>query len=63
MLTAVNLDSVGGAEQILLEIDRGLVRRGHTSLVFASLESKIAGTLIPTPALDGSITSPVIIES
>jgi hypothetical protein len=55
-LTAVSPDSVGGAEQILLEIDRGLVLRGHTSLVVASPDSKIAGTLIPTISVDGSIS-------
>jgi glycosyltransferase involved in cell wall biosynthesis len=55
-LTAVGPDSVGGAEQILLEIDRGLVRRGHTSLVVGSPESIIAGTLIPTISVDGSIS-------
>jgi len=56
-LTAVGPDSVGGAEQVLLEIDRGLVSRGHTSLVVARPESKIAGTLIPTISVDGSISN------
>lgn len=56
-LTAVGPDSVGGAEQVLLEIDRGLVRRGHTSLVVARPESRIVGTLIPTIPLNGSIST------
>lgn len=47
-LTPVAPDSVGGAEQILLAIDRGLVKRGHRSIVIAQPESKIAGELIPT---------------
>jgi glycosyltransferase involved in cell wall biosynthesis len=54
-LAAVSPDAVGGAEQILCEIDRGLVRRGHTSLVIACPESKIAGTLIPTISSRGPI--------
>ena len=37
-LTAVGPGSVGGAEQILMQIDRGLVRRGHRSLVIARPE-------------------------
>lgn len=56
-LTAVGPDSVGGAEQILLEIDRGLVHRGHTSLVVAPPESRIAGTLVPTISLNQSIST------
>lgn len=56
-LTAVGPDSVGGAEQVLVEIDRGLVRRGHRSLVVARPESKVAGTLIPTLSLNGCISS------
>lgn len=56
-LTVVGPDSVGGAERILLEIDRGLVRRGHTSLVVARPESILAGTLIPTVSLNRSIST------
>jgi glycosyltransferase involved in cell wall biosynthesis len=55
-LTVVGPDSVGGAEQILLQIDHGLVRRGHHSLVIARPESRVAGTLIPTVPIDGRIT-------
>lgn len=47
-LAAVTPDAVGGAEQVLLAVDRGLVRRGHRSIVVAQPESKIAGELIPT---------------
>ncbi len=56
-LAAVAPGSVGGAEQVLLEIDRGLVRRGHTSLVVARPDSRVVGTLIPTLSLDGSISA------
>ena len=55
-LAVVGPESVGGAEQILLQIDKGLVRRGHKSVVIARPESKIAGTLIPTVAMDGRVS-------
>jgi glycosyltransferase involved in cell wall biosynthesis len=50
-LAVVGPDSVGGAEQILLQIDGGLVNRGHRSLVVARPESQVAGTLIPTKSV------------
>lgn len=56
-LAVVSRESVGGAEQILLQIDEGLVRRGHQSLVIARPESKISGSLIPTVAIDGGISN------
>jgi glycosyltransferase involved in cell wall biosynthesis len=56
-LAAVTPDSVGGAEQILSEIDRGLVRGGHTSVVIARPDSKTTGTLIPALSLDGPIST------
>jgi glycosyltransferase involved in cell wall biosynthesis len=55
-LAVVGPESVGGAEQILLQIDEGLVRRGHKSVVIARPESKIAGTLIPTVAMNGRVS-------
>jgi glycosyltransferase involved in cell wall biosynthesis len=55
-LAVVGPESVGGAEQILLQIDEGLVRRGHKSLVIARPESKITGTLIPTVPVDGRVS-------
>ena len=45
----VSPDSVGGAEQVLAEIDRALVREGHTSLVVAAERSDVAGRLWPVP--------------
>ncbi len=56
-LGVVSRESVGGAEQILLQIDEGLVRRGHQSLVIGRPESKIAGTLIPTVSIDGGVSN------
>lgn len=55
-LAVVGPESAGGAEQILLQIDEGLVRRGHRSLVIARPESKISGTLIPTISVDGCVS-------
>lgn len=51
-LAVVGPESVGGAEQILLQIDEGLVRRGHQSLVIARPESRVSGTLIPSLSLN-----------
>jgi hypothetical protein len=56
-LTAVSPDASGGAEQILAEIDRGLVQRGCKSLVIASAGSRVAGTLIPTRKIEGLIST------
>lgn len=56
-LSVVSRESVGGAEQVLLQIDEGLVRRGYQSLVIARPESKIAGTLIPTVSSDGRVSN------
>lgn len=46
-LAPVGPDAVGGAEQILSQLDTALVRAGHTSVVIAS-EGRTAGTLIAT---------------
>ena len=40
--------AVGGAEQILTELDGALTAAGHTSLVLACEGSQAAGTLFPT---------------
>lgn len=42
--------SVGGAEQILGNLDAALVARRHTSLVIAREDSRLAGELIPIHA-------------
>jgi glycosyltransferase involved in cell wall biosynthesis len=43
------LDAVGGAEQILSDLDQALVSAGHTSLVVACEGSQAAGTLFAGP--------------
>jgi glycosyltransferase involved in cell wall biosynthesis len=47
--------AVGGAEQILYQIDRALVAAGHRSIVIASEGSQTAGVLLPTPRVNGII--------
>ena len=55
-MASVSQDSSGGAEQVLSEIDRGLIERGHRSLVVACPGSRVSGTLIPTQAVEGPIS-------
>ena len=45
----VGPDAIGGSEQILTELDRGLTAAGHTSVVIAASGSKVRGTLIAGP--------------
>lgn len=52
---AVTEDPAGGAEQVLAQIDRALVRAGHRSLVLAPEGSRVAGELLPVPAIGGAI--------
>ena len=47
--------AVGGAEQILTELDGALAAAGHTSLVLACEGSQAAGTLFPTPLLGSDL--------
>lgn len=47
----VGLDAVGGAEQVLSQLDHALVKAGHRSIVVACEGSKAAGTLVPVPAI------------
>lgn len=48
----VRPDTAGGAEQVLIELDRALVEAGHESVVVAPTGSRVRGHLIPiaTPA-------------
>ena len=46
----VGLNAAGGAEQILTLLDRGLVARGHHSIVIAAERSQVAGQSIALPA-------------
>lgn len=52
----VGPDAVGGAEQVLSHLDAALVAAGHRSVVVACEGSEPAGTLVPSPAVDGAIT-------
>ena len=54
-LAAVSVDAVGGAEQVLVVLDRALVARGHESLVVACEGSSVAGTLLPIPPPSGEL--------
>ena len=51
----VGEDAAGGAEQVLGLVERGLVRRGHRSIVVACQGSRPAGELVPTAPLPPSI--------
>jgi glycosyltransferase involved in cell wall biosynthesis len=48
--------AVGGSEQVLTMLDAALVRAGHRSLVIACAGSVTAGTLIPVPRFEGTLT-------
>ncbi|MGH8111282.1 MAG: glycosyltransferase [Rhodanobacteraceae bacterium] len=49
----IRADTAGGAEQILLELDRALVEAGHESVVVAPTGSRVRGHLIPIAAVEG----------
>jgi glycosyltransferase involved in cell wall biosynthesis len=55
----VGPDAVGGAEQVLAQLDAALVCAGHRSVVVACAGSSPAGTLVATPRQHGAITSAV----
>lgn len=58
-LATAGLHAVGGSEQILAQIDRGLVESGYHSHVIAPAGSIIQGTLHPVPGLADQITPTV----
>lgn len=58
-LAPVAANVAGGAEQVLLQLDRALVEAGHRSLVIACTGSEIRGTLIPTPPASGLLDESV----
>src|SRR3954464_15154391 len=55
----VGPDAVGGAEQVLGLIERGLLRFGHRAVVVACAGSVTHGSLVPTPPPEGPITEAV----
>jgi glycosyltransferase involved in cell wall biosynthesis len=54
-LAPVSADAVGGAEQVLAQLDRALVASGHRSIVVAQQDSRIAGILVPVAAPWGTL--------
>lgn len=48
-LVPVGPDAVGGSEQVLYHLERGLAARGFETLVIASEDSQVSGKLIPLP--------------
>jgi glycosyltransferase involved in cell wall biosynthesis len=51
----VRPDTAGGAEQVLLSLDRALVRAGHRSMVVGCRGSTPAGFLVEIPRIRGCI--------
>lgn len=51
----VSADPVGGAEQVLGQLDRALVAAGHRSIVIAPEGSDVAGELVATPPVPNEI--------
>lgn len=49
-LVPVGPEAVGGAEQVVSQLDRALVAAGHRSIVVAPVGSRCAGELVPIPA-------------
>jgi glycosyltransferase involved in cell wall biosynthesis len=58
-IAPVRADCVGGAEQIVQLIDRGLVARGFHSIVVACSGSSVSGELVETPRPTGHLTAEV----
>src|SRR3546814_18403667 len=54
-LAPVGSDAVGGAEQVLAQLDAALTRSGHHSIVVACDGSAVEGTLAATPRVLGPL--------
>ena len=54
-LARVSEATAGGAEQVLLTIDKALMRNGHRSLVVAAAGSRCHGLLLPVQIPSGSL--------
>ncbi|HET9982716.1 MAG TPA: glycosyltransferase [Longimicrobiales bacterium] len=54
-LAPVGPDAVGGAEQVLWQLDAALTAAGHRSVVVACEGSRVAGTLVSFPAPTGPL--------
>lgn len=55
----IGVDPVGGAEQVLAQLDRALTAAGHRSIVIAPEGSDVKQVLRPVPAPVGEITDAV----
>jgi len=62
-LAKVSPNTAGGAEQVLLTLDRELVRAGHRSIVLAPAGSRCEGLLIPAPVATDNLDEGARIES
>src|SRR5262249_4504872 len=56
----VSPDAVGGAEQVLSNIDEALAHEGHRSIVVACEGSRVAGTLVSVSRETGTLDGPAI---
>jgi glycosyltransferase involved in cell wall biosynthesis len=54
-LATVGPDAVGGAEQVLSQLDSALTRAGDDSLVIACEGSEVWGTLLAVPQVNGTL--------
>jgi glycosyltransferase involved in cell wall biosynthesis len=54
-LAPVGPDAAGGAEQILTALDHALVRNGDRSVVIACEGSRVEGSLVATPRVEGEL--------
>lgn len=54
-LAPVGKDAVGGAEQVLTQLDEALVKAGMRSVVVACEGSRTTGELVPTPRIEGPL--------
>ncbi len=54
-LANVSPDAVGGAEQVLSNLDRALTAAGYRSIVVAPEGSCVSGTLVPLPPVPARI--------
>src|SRR3569832_2684442 len=53
----VSPDPVGGAEQVLAQLDRALVSAGHRAIVIAAAGARVAGRLVSVPWIEPSSDS------
>lgn len=62
-LAPVSGATAGGAEQVLLDLDRMLVEQGHRSIVVAAAGSRCSGLIIPVAIPEGVLDEGAKIEA